>query len=86
MKHRIHRLDVRPDLHAGREPLPRIADAFAQLPAGAKLRLLVPFKPVPLLRVMLARGFTSRTKPLPSGDWEATFERIDDIAAETRRA
>lgn len=80
MKQRIHRLDVRPDIHAGREPLPRIANAFEQLPEGAKLRLIAPFRPVPLLRVMLLRGFSAGAKPLPNGDWEITFERIADIA------
>ena len=84
MKSRIQTLDVRPDIQAGREPYPRIMDAVEQLPAGARLRLLSPFKPAPLLRVMFTRGFTSTEKALPSGDWEITFERIDDIAAKTR--
>jgi uncharacterized protein (DUF2249 family) len=68
-------VDVRPDIYYGHEPFPRIMRAVAKLEPGEKLLLLAPFEPVPLYRMMGARGFSYTANPLPSGGWEVLFER-----------
>ncbi|MDI3317870.1 MAG: DUF2249 domain-containing protein [Bacillota bacterium] len=69
----LRTLDVRDDLRAGREPLGRILEAVRQLREGEGLRLLATFEPLPLYRVLEARGFEHRARRLEGGDWEVTF-------------
>lgn len=86
---RIVTLDVRPDLEQGREPFGRIMDTVARLQDGEQLRLLAPFQPVPLYRVMKQRGFRHESRPIGAGSWEVIFSRDEsgtveeDAAAET---
>jgi uncharacterized protein (DUF2249 family) len=74
-------LDVRADIRAGADPFTRIMGAVAALKANQRLRVIAPFKPVPLLGVMRDRGFTHVAKPLAGDDWEVVFTR-DDAATE----
>src|SRR5262249_14498586 len=39
------------------------------------LRLISPFEPAPLYRVLQNMGFSHRTSPLPSGEFEVVFSR-----------
>lgn len=66
-------LDVRPALRAGEEPFGLIMAAVANLREGEGLRLLAPFKPVPLLHVMGSKGFSHEMTELEGGDWEVRF-------------
>src|SRR5688572_14918330 len=68
-------LDVREEIRAGREPFPRIMQTVRQLQAGQALRLIAPFKPVPLFAVLGRQGFNHEAKPLTDGDWEVRFTR-----------
>ncbi|CAM5218600.1 TusA-related sulfurtransferase OS=Bosea thiooxidans OX=53254 GN=ARD30_06025 PE=4 SV=1 [Bosea thiooxidans] len=54
-------LDVRPMLRAGEEPFQAIMDAVSALAPGQSLRLIAPFRPVPLFSVMANRGFAAAT-------------------------
>ena len=60
-------LDVRPLLARGEEPFAAIMAAADSLRSGQVLRLLAPFRPVPLFSVMTNRGFTAEEHALPGG-------------------
>ncbi len=66
-------LDVREDLRAGREPLPRIMQAVRGLAAGQGLVLRTTFEPIPLYRVLGVKGYSHEARRLESGDWEIVF-------------
>ncbi|RWM28580.1 DUF2249 domain-containing protein [Mesorhizobium sp.] len=66
-------LDVRPILREGGDPFAAIMQAVAALAPGQSLRLLAPFKPVPLFHVLGARGFSPSAREIGSGDWEVIF-------------
>ena len=66
-------LDVRDDLRAGREPLGRILDAVSRLGEAQGLRLLATFEPLPLYRVLEAKGFEHVARRAGSADWEVVF-------------
>lgn len=68
-------LDVRDDLHAGREPLARIMAAVSALPEDAVLHLRTIFEPVPLLELLARRGFASETTAHDADDWSTWFWR-----------
>lgn len=66
-------LDVRPILRDGGEPFGAIMEAVAGLRPGQGLRLVAPFKPVPLFGVLGARGFEPSAREIGGGDWEVLF-------------
>ncbi|HEX6972080.1 MAG TPA: DUF2249 domain-containing protein [Limnochordia bacterium] len=66
-------LDVRQDLREGKEPFGRIMAAVAQLAPGQSLRLLATFEPIPLLKVLGAKGFSHKARRIGEGDWEVLF-------------
>lgn len=68
-----HELDVRPLLHAGQEPFAAIMAAVDGLARGQALRLIAPFRPVPLYKVMANRGYGASERALPGSDWEVVF-------------
>jgi len=68
-------LDVREDFRSGPSPCDKIQKAISQMGADEKLRLLVPFEPVPLYEVGKSKGLGHRTQQMPSGDWEVLFFR-----------
>lgn len=70
-------LDVRPILAAGDEPFAAIMQAADTLTEGQTLRLVAPFRPVPLFRVMERRGYTFTETPLGGTDWQVDFHRPD---------
>ena len=78
----IRELDVRPMLRAGEEPFQAIMDAVGSLAPGESLRLVAPFRPVPLFSVMANRGFSASDRPLDGGDWEVLFSPVAGIQAE----
>lgn len=73
-------LDVRPHLARGEEPFAAIMAAADSLKSGQALRLLVPFRPVPLFSVMANRGFTAEEHARPDGLWEVLFAAIGSPA------
>ncbi|MGX5736315.1 DUF2249 domain-containing protein [Bosea thiooxidans] len=70
-------LDVRPMLRAGQEPFQAIMDAVSALLPGQPLRLIAPFRPVPLYSVMANRGFAASDRALEGGDWEVLFSPVE---------
>jgi uncharacterized protein (DUF2249 family) len=68
-------VDVREDLRQGRQPLGKILQAVRALAGGQDLVLRASFEPVPLYRVLAARGFAHQSRRLADGDWEVRFVR-----------
>lgn len=66
-------LDVRPILRSGGEPFQAIMEAVNTLGPGQGLRLLAPFRPQPLFKVMANRGFDHEVREIDGGDWEVLF-------------
>ena len=78
----VRELDVRPALRAGEEPFQAIMEAVGALAPGESLRLVAPFRPVPLFSVMANRGFSASDRPLDGGDWEVVFSPVAEMQAE----
>lgn len=68
-------LDVRTEIRAGVEPLSKILKTVGGLRDLECLRLIAPFKPVPLFALLAKKGFGHREQPLGNGDWEVIFSR-----------
>ncbi len=66
-------LDVRPILRAGGEPFADIMQAVAALQPGQGLRLLATFEPIPLFKVLGAKGFAHASRRIDGNDWEVLF-------------
>lgn len=78
-------LDVRQDIQCGREPFVRIMRTVAQLAPAQKLLLTAPSEPLPLLRVMAARGFRYTANQTYSSRWDILFEPSKKAAAGCRK-
>ena len=78
-------LDVRPILRDGGEPFGAIMEAVAKLAPEQSLRLLAPFKPIPLFGVLGQRGFEPNAREIGNGDWEVVFSP-QSVALETEQA
>lgn len=78
----IRELDVRPMLRVGEEPFQAIMDAVGALAPGEALRLIAPFRPVPLFSVMANRGYAASDRALDGGDWEVLFSPVAGMQAE----
>lgn len=80
-------LDVRPILRDGGEPFEEIMKAVAGLQEGQGLRLLAPFRPQPLFRVMDSKGFDHEVVELQGGHFEVRFTpRMEEAVAVSENA
>jgi uncharacterized protein (DUF2249 family) len=66
-------LDVRPDFRAGLHPCDKIQNALSAVGKDEALRLLVPFKPLPLFEVAASKGLGYHASQTADGDWEVIF-------------
>lgn len=67
------RLDVRPLLKRGEEPLPAILKRVQELAAGAGLIVIAPFLPSPLIELLGSQGFQSKVERGEAGSWIVYF-------------
>ncbi len=65
----IVRLDVRPILAGGRDPLSDILAALERCAADGVLKLIAPFRPVPLIALLEQRGLSVTATPGERGVW-----------------
>jgi uncharacterized protein (DUF2249 family) len=79
-------LDVRGDIEQGAEPLQRIVAAVGELGPDEALVLHVPFEPLPLYKVLGARGFAHRAERRAPGDWWIWFYRQAPAATSAPKA
>jgi uncharacterized protein (DUF2249 family) len=68
-------LDIRPLCAAQCAPLPAILNAVSQLEEGQNFRLIAPFEPTPLYKLLGERGFSHVTRHREDGAFTVTFER-----------
>lgn len=73
-------LDVRPILQNGGEPFQEIMQAVQDLAPGQGLKLVAPFSPQPLFRVMAGRGFDHEALEIDNGHWEILFMPRNECA------
>jgi uncharacterized protein (DUF2249 family) len=71
----VVRLDVRPVLAAGEEPLALILQTADRVPPGGVLEVTAPFEPVPLYAVLAQRGFAHHADAREDGWWVVRFTR-----------
>ena len=71
----IATLDVRAEFRSGLHPREKIQTALMNLGGDETLRLVVSFKPVPLLLWAASKGFAYETSRTPEDDWEVLFTR-----------
>ena len=69
------RLDVRPLLQCGVEPLPTILQRVEELQPGEGVIIVAPFLPSPLIELLGGRGFLSKVEPGGAGSWIVYFWR-----------
>jgi hypothetical protein len=67
------RLDVRPLLQRGEEPLPAILKRVQELAAGTGLIVIAPFLPSPLIELLGSQGFQSKVERGEGGSWIVYF-------------
>lgn len=71
----MYRLDVRPMLESGHEPLPDILRTTDRLVPGEILALDATFHPVPLRRLLGSYGYASYAESLSPDHWRVFFRR-----------
>ena len=76
------KLDVRPILADGAEPLQLILESAAGVPEGGVLEITAPFEPVPLYSVLEARGFGHATEARGADEFVVRFTQTG-ITSET---
>lgn len=69
------RLDTRPLLARGEEPLPTILARVAALKPGEGLLVVAPFLPSPLIEKLGGEGFASRVEKGAGTEWLVYFWR-----------
>ena len=71
------RMDIRPLIASGQEPLSRIRAVLDSMHEGQGLMLIAPFLPSPLIELLESEGFQSRFEPGSGRDWVVYFWRSD---------
>jgi uncharacterized protein (DUF2249 family) len=72
---KFKKLDVRPMLEKGREPLPEIVRRIERLKSDEGLIVVAPFLPSPLIEKLGSEGFESKVEPVQGGPWIVYFWR-----------
>ena len=67
------RLDVRPLLKRGEEPLPVILRQVQSLVAGTGVIVIAPFLPSPLIELLGSQGIRSKVERGEAGSWIVYF-------------
>lgn len=70
-----NRLDVRPLLARGVEPLAIIMVRMGALTPGQTLTVIAPFLPAPLIERLRGEGFSARAEHCADGTWSVCFEK-----------
>jgi len=73
------RMDVRPLLSCGIDPLEQILARVGNLPDDAILQIDAPFDPLPLRRLMADRGYDSDPVQLSADHWQVSFRQQDGV-------
>lgn len=74
---KVHILDVRPTIEAGKDPLKDIMKAVKAVPKGGALRLINSFEPTPLIKLLEKQGYTYFYDPIDGDTTETWFYKED---------
>lgn len=69
------RLDVRPLLESGEDPLLQVLQMSMTVPPDAFMVVEAPFNPLPLRNVLAGQGFSSWAQRLGDSHWRISFRR-----------
>ena len=69
------KLDVRPLIAKGVEPLSAIRSRIELIKEGEGLTIIAPFLPSPLIEKLNSEGFHSTAQHQPDGAWAVNFWR-----------
>jgi uncharacterized protein (DUF2249 family) len=72
---KFQRLDVRPLLAQGTEPLSAVQERVNKLPPGTGLTVIAPFLPAPLIEMLRSEGFAANLERRADGGWAVNFWR-----------
>jgi uncharacterized protein (DUF2249 family) len=72
---KVHRLDVRPLMARGEEPLPAILALVARLGPADEMVIVTPFLPAPLIERMQATGYEVQPERQGDGSWSTRFRK-----------
>jgi len=75
------KLDVRPMIARGEEPLTALLDVADKVGIGEILIVDAPFDPAPLRRLLDRKGFEDHAEQLSDEHWRVHFRRIGTAAA-----
>lgn len=73
---RLHVLDVRPILAAGRHPVDDVMVAVDALHDSGVLEIIAPFEPRPLVEKLRGGGCDVETRVMPDGTWSVRIARV----------
>lgn len=73
----LKKLDVRPLIAKGIEPLATIRTSVDSLKKDERLTVMAPFLPSPLIEKLRSEGFRCEASHEPGGAWAVTFWRSD---------
>ena len=79
-------IDAQVIFDRGEDPFGPISQVAQQVPAGAVLRILVGFEPVPLYAALAKLGFSHWTIRLDADRWQVDFHRERSVNSRTSRA
>ena len=74
------RLDVRPMIARGEEPLRRLLELAAGIAVGEAFIVEAPFDPAPLRRMLTHKGFEDHAEQLSDDHWRVYFRRVASAA------
>jgi uncharacterized protein (DUF2249 family) len=74
---RFRKLDVRPVIARGEQPLARIEEALAKLGTEEALEVHSPFLPAPLIERLSSEGYRYQFEATAPGHWTVYFWRED---------
>jgi len=77
MPTKFKKLDVRPLIAKGREPLSAIRSKIELIRRGEGLTVIAPFLPSPLIEKLSSEGFRASAQHQPDGAWAVSFWRED---------
>ena len=75
MRTTFKKLDVRPLIAKGVEPLSAIRSKIDLIKEGEGLTIIAPFLPSPLIEKLSSEGFRSTAQHQPDGAWAVNFWR-----------
>ena len=75
MRTTFKKLDVRPLIAKGVEPLSAIRSKIDMIKEGEGLTIIAPFLPSPLIEKLNSEGFHSTAQHQPDGAWAVNFWR-----------